>query len=92
MREHAFRRWLLEEGYAPSTAGNYVTNVHTCGRLMGECLNEEYDFYQAKSIMELHQKRERLFADLEFQKVDGKRHAQCSNALKRYCEFIESCS
>ncbi len=92
MRETAFRRWLLEEGYAPNTATNYVHNVHTCGRLVGECLKEDYDFYQAESIMELHQVRDRLFANHQFREVNTKCHSQCSNALKRYCEFIESSS
>lgn len=92
MRETAFRRWLLEEGYAPSTATNYVQNVHTCGRLVGECLKEDYNFYQTESIMELHQVRDRLFANRQFREVNTKCHSQYSNALKRYCEFIESSS
>lgn len=51
---------------------------------------EKYDFYRAQDKAELKQKTLRLLNDRTFRDMDTKHHAQCSNALKRYCEFMAS--
>ncbi|MDO4752417.1 MAG: hypothetical protein Q4A24_09970 [Akkermansia sp.] len=85
----AFKEWLLLNGYKETTATNYAYNVQMCSNFMSEHI-EKYDFYRAQDKDELKQKALRLLKDIIFQDMDTKRHAQCSNALKRYCEFVHS--
>lgn len=88
-RKDAFHEWLLANSYRESTANNYAYNVQRCSDFMSEHI-EKYDFYRAQSKAELKQQALRLLNDRTFRDMDTKLHAQCSNALKRYCEFMDS--
>lgn len=88
-RKDAYKEWLLASGYKENTATNYAYNVQRCSDFMSEHI-EKYDFYRAQDETELKQKAFRLLSDVTFQDMDTKLHAQCSNALKRYCEFMAS--
>ena len=88
-RKDAFKEWLLTSDYKESTATNYAYNVQRCSDFMSEHV-EKYDFYRAQDKAELKQKTLRLLNDRTFRDMDTKHHAQCSNALKRYCEFMAS--
>lgn len=88
-RKDAFKEWLLASDYKESTATNYAYNVQRCSDFMSEHV-EKYDFYRAQDKAELKQKALRLLNDRTFRDMDTKLHAQCSNALKRYCEFMAS--
>ena len=88
-RKDAFHEWLLANSYRESTANNYAYNVQRCSAYMSEHI-ETYDFYRAQNLEELKQKVHRLLRDASFNDMDVASHAQCSNALKRYCEFMKS--
>ena len=88
-RKDAFKEWMLANDYKENTAINYAGNVQKCSDFMTERI-EKYDFYRAQSMEELNQKAIRLLKDVSFKDMDIARHAQCSNALKRYCEFMKS--
>lgn len=90
-RRDEFKKWLLKEKYEPRTADNYASNVQKCSDYMSEHI-ERYDFYRALDKAELNEKASRLLNDVQFKNMDAALHAQCSNALKRYCEFIDSLS
>jgi hypothetical protein len=88
-RKEAFKEWMLANDYKENTAINYASNVQKCSDFMTERI-EKYDFYRAQSLEELNQKAIRLLKDVSFKDMDIALHAQCSNALKRYCEFMAS--
>ena len=85
----SFKKRLLVNDYKENTATNYAYNVQRCSDFMSNHV-EKYDFYRAKDKTELKQKAFRLLNNMTFQEMDTKLHAQCSNALKRYCEFVHS--
>ena len=88
-RKDAFKEWLLANSYKENTANNYAYNVQRCSVFLSEHI-ETYDFYHAQNLEELKQKAHRLLEDASFRDMDVKSHAQCSNALKRYCEFMKN--
>ncbi len=88
-RKESFQEWMLANNYKETTVINYAYNVQKCSDFMTERI-EKYDFYRAQSAEELNQKALRLLKDASFKDMDIARHAQCSNALKRYCEFMAS--
>lgn len=88
-RKDAFHEWLLANSYKENTAKNYAYNVQRCSAFMSEHI-ETYDFYRAQNLEELKKKAHRLLKDVSFRDMDIASHAQCSNALKRYCEFMKS--
>ena len=88
-RKDTFKEWLLANDYKENTATNYAYNVQRCSDFMSEHI-EKYDFYCAQGKAELKQQAHRLLNDRTFRDMDIKLHAQCSNALKRYCEFMDS--
>lgn len=90
-RRDEFKEWLLANGYKESTVDNYASNVQKCSDYMSEHI-ERYDFYRAQDRAELNEKAFRLLNDVQFKSMDAALHAQCSNALKRYCEFIDPLS
>ena len=86
-RKEMFRNWLLSNGYSRGTADNYSYNVRRCSNFMSENV-EKYDFYRESDVKELNQKIAHLLKLQLFRDKDEEKHMQCSNALKRYGEFM----
>ena len=88
-RQEMFRDWLLSNGYRRRTADNYSYNVRRCSDFMSEHV-EKYDFYRESDVKVLNQKIAHLLKLQLFRDMDQEKHKQCSNALKRYGEFMRS--
>lgn len=87
VRREEYRNYLRRKRYAEGTVGDYVSGINTCNEFLNN-RGVRFDFYieplvtriliQARGLLELE----------EFVRFNDQRHAQCSSALKRYCEYL----